>query len=61
MIGVALIGHDGQCTTPKQLLTADELREAADKARALVCECELLMRIKIKEKQGPQRSAPYLT
>jgi hypothetical protein len=62
MICVTLIGHDGQTTTPQELLTAAELHEAADKARNLARECENLMRLKTADKFGkPQRSAPYST
>jgi hypothetical protein len=60
MLRVTLIGHDGQITTPKDLDSAADLREAADRARALVCECELLMRIKVKQQVGPpQGPIPY--
>jgi hypothetical protein len=46
MICVTLIGHDGQTTTPQELLTAAVLHEAADKARNLARVCENLMRLK---------------
>jgi hypothetical protein len=61
MIQVTLIGRDGRSATPEELLTADELHEAADKARALACKCELLLRVKLKEHQVQVRSVPYFT
>lgn len=59
MIQLKLLDHAGKAVTPQELETVADLVEAADKARALVRECERLAEAKAPRKAGS--GVPYLS
>jgi hypothetical protein len=58
MIRLTLVDHEGNAMTPQELLTEEDLREAAERARALIRECERMARLKSQKKAGT--GVPYL-
>jgi hypothetical protein len=57
MIRLMLVDHEGNAITPPDLATEADLREAAERARALIRECERLARLKSPKKAGT--GVPY--
>lgn len=47
MIRLMLVDSDGNAISPQDLKTEPELREAAERARALVRECDRLAQLKL--------------
>ena len=58
MIRLTLVDNEGNAMTPQELITEEDLREAAERARTLIRECERLARIKSQKKVGA--GVPYL-
>lgn len=58
MIRLTLIDNEGNVIQPQDLLTLADLTEAADRARALLRECERLARLKAPKKAGT--GVPYI-
>ena len=56
MIRLTLVDHEGNAIAPEKLATPAELREAQERARALIRECERLLDL-----QNPRRTGgvPY--
>ena len=57
MLQLKLLDKDGNPIQPQDLLTLADLTEAADRARALLRECERLARLKSPKKSAT--GAPY--
>ena len=57
MIRLMLVDQQGNAITPDQLITSAELREAQERARTLIRECERLL-----DQMNPRKAAgsvPY--
>jgi hypothetical protein len=57
MIRLMLVDHEGNAITPEKLATSAELREAQERARTFIRECERLL-----DKMNPRKAAysvPY--
>jgi len=52
MIRLMLVDHEGNAMTPQDLATVADLREAQERARALIRECERLADEKTPKKAG---------
>jgi hypothetical protein len=57
MIRLTLVDQHGVAMTPEQLATVDELREAQERARTLIRECERLVDKLLPKRQGT--GVPY--
>ena len=62
MIRLMLVDNDGKAITPQDLATVAELREAAERARTLIRECEQLAQLKTPRTTGVVgMGVPYRT
>jgi hypothetical protein len=52
MIRLMLVDNSGNAMTPQDLATVDDLREAQERARSLIRECERLLDEKTPKKAG---------
>ena len=61
MIRVVILDQGGKPVLAKDLATAAELNEAAEQARALIRECDRVIRQLTAATPGGKQSVPYLT
>ncbi len=57
MIRLLLVDHEGNAITPEKLETSAELREAQERARSFIRECERLLDLKNPRKASA--GVPY--
>ncbi|MDX1946037.1 MAG: hypothetical protein SFU86_11620 [Pirellulaceae bacterium] len=63
MIRLMLVDNEGKAITPEELTTVADLREAAERARHMIRECDRLARLKAPQQSGVAgipEGTPYL-